>query len=63
VPVLLLNGDRDLSTPLAWARQEAAKAPDGHLVVIPGVGHWVLGGPKYRTVRAVVKRFLDRAHP
>jgi pimeloyl-ACP methyl ester carboxylesterase len=39
VPVLLLAGDRDLSTPLPWAQQEAAHAPRGHLVIIPGSGH------------------------
>jgi pimeloyl-ACP methyl ester carboxylesterase len=58
VPVLLLNGDRDLSTPLAWARKEAAKAPDGRLVVIEGVGHSVFLGPKSAAVSAIVKRFL-----
>jgi pimeloyl-ACP methyl ester carboxylesterase len=39
VPVLLLAGDHDLSTPLPWAQQEAAHAPRGQLVVIPGAGH------------------------
>jgi pimeloyl-ACP methyl ester carboxylesterase len=39
VQVLLLAGDRDLSTPLPWAQQEAAHAPRGHLVIIPGSGH------------------------
>ena len=42
VPVLLLAGDRDLSTPLAWAREEAARAPRGRLVVARGRGHGVL---------------------
>jgi pimeloyl-ACP methyl ester carboxylesterase len=59
VPVLMLAGDRDLSTPLAWAREEAAKAPDGRLVVVAGVGHSVFLGPKSRVVGAIVKRFLD----
>jgi pimeloyl-ACP methyl ester carboxylesterase len=59
VPVLMLAGDRDLSTPLAWAREEAAKAPDGRLVVVAGVGHSVSLGPKSRVVGAIVKRFLD----
>ena len=27
VPTLLLAGDRDLSTPLPWAREQAAHAP------------------------------------
>jgi pimeloyl-ACP methyl ester carboxylesterase len=39
VPVLLLAGDRDLSTPLAWARQEAALAPRGQLVIVHGAAH------------------------
>lgn len=39
VPVLLLAGDHDLSTPLPWAQQEATHAPQGHLVIIPGSGH------------------------
>ena len=41
VPVLLYSGQRDLSTPQAWAREEAAKAPDGRLVSVPGAGHSV----------------------
>ena len=40
VPTLLVNGDHDLSTPLPWARQELAKAPQGKLVVVPGAGHF-----------------------
>jgi pimeloyl-ACP methyl ester carboxylesterase len=39
VPVLLLNGDRDLSTPLEWAEAEAAVAPLGNLVVVQGASH------------------------
>ncbi len=41
VPTLLLAGDRDLSTPLAWAKQEAALAPRSKLVVVPRAGHSV----------------------
>jgi pimeloyl-ACP methyl ester carboxylesterase len=41
VPVLLLAGDHDLSTPLEWAREEAAHAPRGHLIVVHGSGHSV----------------------
>jgi pimeloyl-ACP methyl ester carboxylesterase len=41
VPTLLVNGDRDLSTPLVWARAEAKVAPGGRLVVAAGAGHSV----------------------
>jgi len=39
VPTLILAGDHDLSTPLAWAMQEAASAPDGRLVIVRGASH------------------------
>jgi pimeloyl-ACP methyl ester carboxylesterase len=39
MPVLLLAGTLDLSTPLPWAQQEAAQIPHATLVVIPGSGH------------------------
>ncbi|MBX6356531.1 MAG: alpha/beta fold hydrolase, partial [Micromonosporaceae bacterium] len=43
MPVLLINGDRDLSTPLEWAREQAARTPRGKLVVIHGMGHSIQG--------------------
>jgi pimeloyl-ACP methyl ester carboxylesterase len=43
MPVLLLAGDRDLSTPLAWAQAEAAHASHAQLVVVPGMGHSIQG--------------------
>jgi len=39
MPVLLLAGGLDLSTPLPWAEQEAAQIPHARLVVIRGAGH------------------------
>jgi pimeloyl-ACP methyl ester carboxylesterase len=39
VPTLLLAGDHDLSTPLEWAQEEAARAPDGELVIVHGAAH------------------------
>ena len=39
MPVLLLAGALDLSTPLPWAQQEAAQIPHARLVVIAGSGH------------------------
>jgi pimeloyl-ACP methyl ester carboxylesterase len=43
MPVLMINGDRDLSTPLEWAREQAARTPNGKLVVIEGSGHSIQG--------------------
>jgi pimeloyl-ACP methyl ester carboxylesterase len=43
MPVLLITGDRDLSTPLEWAVEQAARIPHGKLVVIPGMGHSIQG--------------------
>ncbi|HEY6892130.1 MAG TPA: alpha/beta hydrolase [Solirubrobacter sp.] len=39
VPTLLLNGDRDLSTPYEWAQQAAKLAPGGTLMIVKGAGH------------------------
>ncbi|MGW7308881.1 alpha/beta fold hydrolase [Streptomyces sp. NPDC054835] len=39
MPVLLLAGDRDPSTPPAWARDRAARTPKAELVLIEGAGH------------------------
>ena len=43
VPVLVLAGDRDVRTPLAAGRTAAALFPYGRLLVVPGVGHTVIG--------------------
>jgi pimeloyl-ACP methyl ester carboxylesterase len=58
VPVLLLAGEHDLSTPLAWAREEANKAPDGRLVLVPGAGHSVQTRAHDPAVRRILIRFL-----
>jgi pimeloyl-ACP methyl ester carboxylesterase len=58
VPVLLLAGERDLSTPLAWASEEAARAPDGRLVVVPDAGHSVQTRRPNGPVLKIVARFL-----
>lgn len=44
---LILAGDRDLSTPLVWAKATAAAMPGSRLVVVPDAGHSVQsrGGP------------------
>jgi pimeloyl-ACP methyl ester carboxylesterase len=58
VPVLLLAGDRDLSTPLAWAREEARRAPLGRLVVVHGAGHSVQSRAARPEGREAVRKFL-----
>jgi pimeloyl-ACP methyl ester carboxylesterase len=59
VPVLLLNGDRDLSTPLVWAQEEARAAPDGRLVVAHGDGHSVQLRAQDPAARAALVRFMQ----
>jgi pimeloyl-ACP methyl ester carboxylesterase len=58
VPALLLAGDRDLSTPLPWAREQAAHAPQGRLVVVRGAGHSVQSRAPGGAGRRAVQRFL-----
>jgi pimeloyl-ACP methyl ester carboxylesterase len=58
VPVLLLAGGHDLSTPLAGARAQAALAPDGHLFVVPAAGHSVQNRAAGNPAEAAVARFL-----
>ncbi len=58
VPVLLLAGGRDLSTPLAWARAEAVHAPDRKLIVVPDAGHSVQLRAGNVTARQALARFL-----
>jgi len=43
VPTLILSGADDLRTPTANAREVAAQIPGSHLLVVPNVGHSVLG--------------------
>src|SRR3954466_2172029 len=58
VPVLLLNGDRDLSTPLEWAREEAGVAPQGKLVIVPGESHSIQNRERGHAGRDAVISFL-----
>jgi pimeloyl-ACP methyl ester carboxylesterase len=58
VRTLLVNGNHDLSTPLAWARQQLALTPHGKLVVVPGAGHSVQSRAVSNVGRKAVARFL-----
>ncbi|MGI5414560.1 alpha/beta fold hydrolase [Actinomadura luteofluorescens] len=59
VPVLLVNGDRDLSTPLEWAREELRYAPRGTLVVVKGASHSIQNRERGTQGREAVYRFLN----
>jgi pimeloyl-ACP methyl ester carboxylesterase len=58
LPVLFVVGDRDLSTPLEWARREAALAPAGRLFVVRGAGHSVQARARSDLGRDTVVAFL-----
>ncbi|MFJ9606826.1 alpha/beta fold hydrolase [Kitasatospora sp. NPDC101176] len=58
VPVLLLGGDRDLSTPLEWLHQEAAMAHDPQVVIVPGAAHSVQSRDRSGVGRKAVFDFL-----
>jgi pimeloyl-ACP methyl ester carboxylesterase len=58
VPTLLLAGDRDLSTPLAWANEEKALAPGAQLVVVPNAGHSTQLRATSDAARSAVASFL-----
>jgi pimeloyl-ACP methyl ester carboxylesterase len=58
VSTLLVEGDHDLSTQLAWARQQLALTPHGTLVVVPGAGHSVQSRAVSDVGRRAVARFL-----
>jgi pimeloyl-ACP methyl ester carboxylesterase len=58
VPALLVVGDHDLSTPLPWAREQAAHTPNGRLLVVKGSGHSVQSPGRPPAGRRAVRRFL-----
>jgi pimeloyl-ACP methyl ester carboxylesterase len=60
IPVLLLAGDHDLSTPLEWARAEAAGTPLGQLVIVPGAAHSIQSRESGTQGRQAVYAFLLR---
>jgi pimeloyl-ACP methyl ester carboxylesterase len=58
IPVLLLAGGHDLSTPLEGARAQAALAPGGRLFVVPTAGHSVQNRAAGDPAEAELARFL-----
>lgn len=61
VPALVLSGNRDIRTPTSSAVQIASQFPQGHVLVVPGSGHAVLG--RSGCVAVAVRGWLDGATP
>ena len=59
VPTLILQGGEDLRTPPEGSADVAAKIPGAERVVVPGVGHAVVGGDPTGCGVRVIDRFLD----
>jgi pimeloyl-ACP methyl ester carboxylesterase len=61
VPTLILSGEDDLRTPTGDARELAAAIPGSHLLVVPDVGHSVLGvDPSGCAARALQALFAGK---
>ncbi|WP_394825872.1 alpha/beta fold hydrolase [Pendulispora albinea] len=60
IPILLLNGDHDMATPLEWARQVAANAARGELVIVKGEAHSIQNRERGRAGRDALIRFLAK---
>jgi pimeloyl-ACP methyl ester carboxylesterase len=58
VPVLLLEGEDDLRTPVENARRVAAQFPQAKLVVAPGTGHSALGSDSSGCTERAFARFF-----
>ncbi len=62
IPTLILSGAEDLRTPTAGAREVAASIPGSHLLLVPMVGHSVLGSdPSGCAERALQALFSGHA--
>jgi pimeloyl-ACP methyl ester carboxylesterase len=58
-PVLLLAGELDPITPVAWAREQHARWPGSQLLAVEGVGHAVLNSNA--CIHRHLRLFLDGA--
>jgi hypothetical protein len=58
VPVLLLDGEDDLRTPVEGAEAVAAQFPQAKLVVAPATGHSVLGADRSGCAERALNRFF-----
>lgn len=58
VPVLLVNGDHGLSTPMEWAFEKARHAPDAKVVIVKGASHSIQDRETGHAGRDAVTAFL-----
>ncbi len=61
VPVLALSGGLDMRTPTANAASIVSEFPQGHLLVVPGVGHSVLTTDPSGCAARAVRLWLDES--
>jgi hypothetical protein len=61
VPLLALNGGYDLRTPVANAASVVNQFPQGHLVVVPGVGHSVFTADVSGCAQDTIRRWIRGA--
>jgi TAP-like protein len=59
----VLAGDRDTRTPVAGAADVARRFPQGRLLVVPGVGHSVLGADLSGCAQSAVIAWMRGAEP
>ncbi|WP_109507686.1 alpha/beta hydrolase [Nocardioides speluncae] len=58
VNALIINGERDLGTPLHWAKAAHRAMPGSELIVVPNAGHSIQIGRHYPEVNQAVADFL-----
>ncbi len=64
VPMLAVSGGFDMRTPTVGAQSVVSRFPQGHLLVVPGVGHsTVTADPSGCAVNAVRSWMLDQSIP
>src|SRR3954449_11851963 len=64
VPTLILQGAEDLRTPPEVSARIAAKIPGSHRLVVPGVGHAIIGDdPSGCGIRALLRFVANRSVP
>jgi pimeloyl-ACP methyl ester carboxylesterase len=58
-PTLLLAGERDYVTPVAWAQRVAEQLPNGRLLTVPWLGHVPDGLDNMDCLDGLVAAFLE----